>query len=71
MKIMIHILKVVVRGETMELGMADHVWKKKCSHWHLFNEMNILDKEKHYRNNWLEESAYILCYEELLSRPSI
>lgn len=53
----------------MKSGMTDH---EKGSHQPLWSEVNILDKEEHWRFRLLKESASILGYGDLLlSLPSI
>ena len=52
-------------------GMADHIWKKKGNHLPLWDKVEIIDKAEHWRIRCLEESAHMLGYNDLLSRPSI
>ena len=40
--------KAVVRGEIEKSGMADHIQKEKGNHLPLWDEIEIIDKEK----NW-------------------
>ena len=63
--------KAVVRGEIEKSGMADHIWKEKRNHLPLWNEVEIIDSVEHLRIRRFKESAYMLCYNYLLSRPSI
>ena len=64
-------LKAVVRGEIEKLGMADHIWKEKRNHLPLWDEVEKIDREEHWRIRRLKELAHILGYNDLLSRPSI
>lgn len=50
--------KAVIRGEKMK-GMADHVWREKCSHQPLFNQVKMLGRQ-HWIIGCLKESAHIL-----------
>ena len=63
--------KAVVRGEIEKSGMADHIWKEKGNHVPLKDEVEIIDKEEHWRIRHLKESAHMLGYSDLLSKPSI
>ena len=63
--------KVVVRGEIEKSGMADHIWKEKGKHLPLWDKVEIIDRAEHWRIRRLKESAHILGYNDLLSRPSI
>ena len=63
--------KAVVRGETEKSGMADHIWNVKGNHLPLWDEVEIIDREEHWRRRRLKESAHMLGYSDLLSRPSI
>ena len=51
--------------------MADHIWKEKESHLLLWDEVKIIDRAEHWRIRCLKESADMLGYNDLLSRPSI
>ena len=51
--------------------MADHIWKEKGNHLPLWDEVEITDRAEHWRIRRLKESAHILGYNDLLSRPSI
>ena len=51
--------------------MAGHIWKEKGNHLSLWNEVEIIDREEHWRTRLLEELAHMLSYNGLLSRPSI
>ena len=63
--------KAVVRGEIEKSGMADHIWKEKGNHLPLWDKLEIIDRAEHWRIRCLKESAHILGYNDLLSRPSI
>ena len=51
--------------------MGDHIWKEKEKHLPLWDEVIIIDREEHWGIRRLEESAHMLGYSDLLSRPSI
>ena len=40
-------------------------------HLPLWDEVEIIDREEHWRRRRLKESAHMLGYSDLLSRPSI
>ena len=63
--------KAIVRGEIEKSGMADHIWKETGNHLPLLETVEIIDRTKLWRIRRLKESAYILGYNDLLSRPSI
>ena len=63
--------KAVVRGEIEKSGMADHIWKEKGNHLPLWDKVEIIDRAEHWRIRHLKESAHMLGYNDLLSRPSI
>ena len=63
--------KAVVRGEIEKSGMADHIWKERGNHLPLWDKVEIIDRAEHWRIRHLKESAHILGYNDLLSRPSI
>ena len=50
--------------------MADHVWKEKENQLSLWDEVKIIDREEHWRMRCLKETAHMLVYSDLLSRPS-
>ena len=56
--------KAVVRGEIEKSGMADQIWKEK-------GKVEIIDRAENWRIRRLKESARMLGYSDLLSRPSI
>ena len=62
--------KAVVRGEIEKSGMADHIWKKKGNQLPLCDKVEIIDRAEHWRIRRLKESAHILGYNDLLSRPT-
>ena len=65
--------KAVVRGEIEKSGIADHIWKEKENHRPLWDKVEINDRARaeHWRIGSLKESAHMLVYNDLLSRPSI
>ena len=63
--------KAVVQGEIEKSGMADHIWKLKGNHLPSWDKVKIIDREEHWRIRRLKESVHMLCYSDLLSRPSI
>ena len=63
--------KAIVRGEIEKSGMADHIWKENGNHLPLWDKVEIIDRAEHWRIRRLKESAHMLGYSELLSRPSI
>ena len=62
---------LIFRGEIEKLGMADHIWKEKGNYLILWDKVEIIDWAKHWRVRCLKESAHMLGYNDLLSRPSI
>ena len=64
-------LKAVVQGEIEKLCMVDHIWKEKGNHLPLWDDVKIIDCKEHWRIRHLKESAYMLGYSDLLSKPSI
>ena len=63
--------KAVAPDEIEKSGIADHIWKEKVDHLPLWGEVEIIDREEHKRIRRLKESAHMLSYSDLLSRPSI
>ena len=63
--------KVVVQSEIEKLGMADHIWKEEGNHLPLWDKVELIDRAEHWRIRRLMESAHMMGYNELLSRPSI
>ena len=63
--------KAVVQGEIEKSGMVDHIWKEKGNHLPLWDKVEIIDRAEHWRIRRLKESAHMLGYNDLLSRPSI
>ena len=51
--------------------MVDHIWKEKGNHQPLWDKVKTIDSEEHWRIRRLKESAHMLSYSDLLSRPSI
>ena len=71
LKVRLEHRKAVVRGEIEKSGMADHIWKEKENHLPFWDKVEIIDKAEHWRIRRLKESAHMLGYNDLLSRPSI
>ena len=63
--------KAVVRGEIEKSGMANHIWKEKGNHLLLGDEVKIIGRDEHWKIRHLKESAHMLGYSDLLSRPRI
>ena len=63
--------KAVVWGEIEKSGIVDHIWKEKGNHRPLWDEVEMIDRAEHWRIRHLKESAHMLGYHDLLSRPSI
>ena len=63
--------KAVVRGEIEKSAMADYKWKEMGNHLLLWDKIEIIDRAEHWRIRRVKESAHILGYNDLLSRPSI
>ena len=63
--------KAVVQREIEKSGMADHIWKEKGNHLPLWDEVEMIDWDEHWRLRLFKESAHTLGYTDLLSRPSI
>ena len=51
--------------------MVDHICNKKGNHLPLWDKVEMIDRAEHWRIRHLKESAHMLCYNNLLSRPSI
>ncbi len=54
-----------------EIEKADHIWKEKENHLPLWDKVEIIDRAEHWRIRRLKESAHMLGYNDLVSRPSI
>ena len=63
--------KAVVRGEIEKSGMADHIWKEKGNHLPLWDKVEMIDWDEHWRIIRLKESAHMLGYNDPLSRSNI
>ena len=63
--------KAVIQGEIKKSGMADHIWKEKGNHLPVRDKYKIIDSAEHWKIRRLNESAHMLGYNDLLSRPSI
>ena len=66
-----HRKAVVARGEIEKSGMADHIWKEKGNYRLLWDKVEIIDRAEYWRIRRLKESAHMLGYNDLLSRPCI
>ena len=51
--------------------MAGHIWKENGNHLPLWDKVEIIDRAEHWRIRRLKESAHLLGYNDLLSRPTI
>ena len=51
--------------------MADYIWREKGDHRPLWDQVEIIDKEQHWKIRKLKESAHMLDHKNLLSWPSI
>ena len=51
--------------------MTDHIWKEKGNYLPLWDKVEIIDRAAHRRIRHLKESAHMLGYNDLLSRPTI
>ena len=63
--------KAVTRGEVEKSGVTDHIWREKEGYCPLCDQVQIIDKEHHWKIRKLQESAHMLDHKNLLSRPSI
>jgi len=63
--------KAVCKSETNKSGIADHVLREKGNHLPLWNEVEIIDHEEHWKIRKLKESAHMLGKNNCLSNPSI
>ena len=63
--------KAETRGEVEKSGVADYIWRNKGDHLSLWDQVEIIDKEYHWKIHKLKESAHMLGHKNLLSRPSI
>ena len=52
--------KEVLRGEIEKSGRVDHIWKENKNHLHIWDEVEIINREEHWRIRRLEESAHML-----------
>ena len=48
-----------------------YIWKENGNHLPLWDKVEIIDRAEHWRIRRLKESAHMLGYNDLLSRPSI
>ena len=63
--------KTIIRGEIEKSGMAQHIWKEKGNHLPLWDKVEIIDRAEQWRIRHLKESAHMLGYNKLLSKPII
>ena len=59
--------KAITHGEVEKSGMADHIWTEKGDHRPLWDHVEIIDKEHHWKIRKLQESAHMLGHKNLLS----
>ena len=71
LKIRLEHRKTVVRDEIEKLDMADHIWKEKGNHLPLWDAVKVIERDEPGRIRRLKESAHMLGYSDLVSRPSI
>ena len=57
-------LKAAVRGEIEKSGIVDHIWTEKGNHLLLWDEVEIIYREEHWRIRHLKESAHMLGYSD-------
>ena len=69
--LLLFLQRSVVRVEIEKSGMADRIWKEKGNHLPYLDEVEIIDWAERWRVRRLKESAHMLGYNNLLSRPSI
>ena len=71
LKVRLEHQKAIVRAGIEKSGMADHIRKEKGNHLPLWDQIEIIDWAEHWRIRRLKESAHMLGYNDLLSRPRI
>ena len=52
-------------------GVAAHIWREKGGHHTLWDQVEIIDKEHHWKIRKLKESVHMLSHKNLLSQPNI
>ena len=57
--------KAVTCGEVEKSGVADHIWKEKGDHRPLWDQVEIIDKEHHWKIRKLKETAHMLGHKNL------
>ena len=62
--------KAVVGGEIKKSGMADHR-RKKGDHLPMWDKVEIIDRDRHWKRRRLKEAAHILGHVDLLRRLSV
>lgn len=61
--------ETVTRGETEKSDMTYHIWRGKSDH--LLDEVEMTDREHHWKMRKHKYSAHMLGHKKLLRRPSI
>ena len=59
------------RVQVLSIHVLDHIWKEKRNHLPLWDKFEIIDRAEYWRIRRLKESAHMLGYNDLLSRPNI
>ena len=65
--------RVLHDGESYSVeksGVADHLWREQGDHPPLQDQVEIIDKEYHWKIRKLKESAHMLGNKNFLRRPS-
>ena len=52
--------KAVTCGQVEKSDMTDHIWREKGDHCPLWDQVEIIDKEHHWKIRKLKESAHML-----------
>ena len=60
-------LSPVTCGEVEKSGVADYIWREKGDHHPLWDQVEVIDKEHHWKICKLKESAHMLGHKNLLS----
>ena len=63
--------KAVCWSKIEKSGMTDHIWKEKENHLPLWDEVKIIDRKECWRIRHFKETAHMLGYSDLLSKPNI
>ena len=56
--------KAVTRGEVEKSGMADHIWREKGDYPLLWDQVEIIDKEHHWKIGKYKESTHMLGHKK-------